>query len=244
MRNLTFILILVVANIAMVRAQTGPNGRTIHVDIAHGQRFWNDPTDMVEGAGEDATRAKYLTSQLKETAASLDASVSYLKSEISPEALTNSELLFIHSPSAQYSSDEVAAIEQYVQQGGSLFLVLDVDYWSTLEQTNVNDIIEPFDIQLGEDSSDSLSGGYATPSAVVSEKMDVIYHGGRLLEGGTPFCFNKQSDEVFGTYQVTEGGGRVIVMGDGMASLYMTEWEGVGYPSQRFMAEVVGWLLE
>ncbi len=243
MKHLTLILILIAASQSIVWAQADANNLNVFVDIAHGQRFWNDPADMVKGAGEDAARAQYLTNQLKATASSLDASTDYLKSEISAGVLANCDLLFIHSPSAQYSDNEVAAIEQYVQQGGSLFLVLDVDYWSTLEQTNVNDIIKPFDIQFGEDSSDTLSGGYATPSAVVSEELEVIYHGGRLLEGGTPFCFNKQSDEVFGTYKVTEGGGRIIVMGDGMASLYMTEWKGVEYPSQKFMSEAVSWLL-
>ncbi|MEM9672187.1 MAG: hypothetical protein AAF992_06305 [Bacteroidota bacterium] len=244
MKHLALILTLIITIPCVVWAQADANKLSIYVDIAHGQRFWNNPANMVKGAEEDAARAQYLTNQLSETASSLDASTDYLKSEISADVLANCDLLFIHSPSAQYSDDEVAAIEQYVQQGGSLFLVLDVDYWSTLEQTNVNDIIEPFDIQFSEDSSDTLSGGYATPSVVVSEKIDVIYHGGRLLEGGTPFCFNKQSDEVFGTYQVTESGGKIIVMGDGMASLYMTEWRGVNYPSQEFMSEVIGWLLQ
>ncbi|WKN41482.1 hypothetical protein [Tunicatimonas pelagia] len=244
MKHLTLILTLIIASPTIVWSQADVNNLNVFVDIAHGQRFWNDPANMVKSAGEDAARAQYLTNQLKATASSLSASVNYVKSEITPEVLANSNLLFIHSPSAQYSDNEVATIEQYVQQGGSLFLVLDVDYWSTLEQTNVNDIIKPFDIQFGEDSSDTLSGGYATPSVVVSEKMDVIYHGGRLLNGGTPFCFNQQSDEAFGTYKVTESGGKIIVMGDGMASLYMTEWKGVNYPSQQFMSEVIRWLLQ
>ena len=243
MKHIIFILILIIDSIIMLSTQSVESKYSIHVDVAHGQTFWNDPAAMTKGAGQDLAVARDLTNQLKETASSLDASVDFLKSEITTERLESTDLLFIHMPSAQYSSDEVAAVEGYVRQGGSLFLVLDVDSWSTLEQTNVNDIIKPFDIQFGQDSSDSLSGGYTTSSAVVS-KMDVIYHGGRLLEGGTPFCFNRQSDEVFGTYQVTEGGGKVIVMGDGMASLYMTEWEGANYPTQQFMTEVVQWLLK
>ena len=244
MKHIIFILILIVDSIIMLSAQSVESKYSIHVDVAHGQTFWNDPAAMTKGAGQDSAVARDLTNQLRETASSLDASVDFLKSEITTEGLVSTDLLFIHMPSAQYSNNEVVAIEQYVQQGGSLFLVLDVDSWSTLEQTNVNDIIKPFDIQFGQDSSDSLSGGYTTSSAVISKKMNVIYHGGRLLEGGTAFCFNRQSDEVFGTYQVTEGGGKVIVMGDGMASLYMTEWEEANYPTQQFMTEVVQWLLK
>ena len=244
MKHIIFILILIVDSIIMLSAQSVESKYSIHVDVAHGQTFWNDPAAMTKRSGQDSAVARDLTNQLRETASSLDASVDFLRSEITTEGLVSTDLLFIHMPSAQYSNNEVVAIEQYVQQGGSLFLVLDVDSWSTLEQTNVNDIIKPFDIQFGQDSSDSLSGGYTTPSAVVSKKMDVIYHGGRLLEGGTAFCFNRQSDEAFGTYQVTENGGKVIVMGDGMASLYMTEWEGANYPTQQFMTEVVQWLLK
>ena len=244
MKHIIFILFLIADSTIILSAQSIKSKYSIHVDIAHGQTFWNDPATMMKGAGQDSTVARELTNQLSETASSLDASVDFLKSEITSKGLTSTDLLFIHMPSAQYSSDEVVAVERYVRQGGSLFLVLDVDSWSTLEQTNVNDIIKPFDIQFGQDSSDSLSGGYTTPSAVIPEKISVIYHGGRLLEGGTAFCFNQQSNEAFGAYKVVGDGGRVIVMSDGMASLYMTEWQEEIYPTQQFMTEVVRWLLK
>ena len=244
MRPLIFTLILVIASAAVARAQANPSQYKISLDIAHGQKFWNDPSDMVKEAGDDSARVQHLTNQMKETASPLDASLHYLRSDISREALAGSDLLFIHIPSALYSEDEVAAIRQYVQQGGSLFLVLDSDYWSTLKQTNVNDIIEPFGIQFGKDSPDTLSGAYTKPSAVTSKELSVVYHGGRTVEGGTPFCFTKQSGEGFGVYRDIEGGGKIVVMGDGMVSLYMTHWEGSDYPSQQFMHEVFRWLLQ
>ena len=38
--------------------------------------------------------------------------------------------------------------------------------------------------------------------------------------------------------------GRIVVMGDGMTSLYMTSWEGVqDYQCQEFMQDVFRWLL-
>ena len=39
---------------------------------------------------------------------------------------------------------EVGAISKHIASGGSLFLVMDQNMWSTLEQTNVNDLIRPF----------------------------------------------------------------------------------------------------
>jgi hypothetical protein len=42
-----------------------------------------------------------------------------------------------------------------------------------------------------------------------------------------------------------EHGGKIIVMGDGMVSLYMTSWEGVqDYQCQEFMQDVFRWLLK
>jgi predicted RNA-binding protein with PUA-like domain len=40
------------------------------------------------------------------------------------------------------------------------------------------------------------------------------------------------------------GGGKIIAMGDGMPSLYMTSWEGVNnYQCATFMHDVIAWLL-
>ena len=40
-------------------------------------------------------------------------------------------------------------------------------------------------------------------------------------------------------------GGKVIVMGDGMVSQYMTSWEGFqDYQCQEFMQDVFRWLLK
>ena len=67
-----------------------------------------------------------------------------------------------------------------------------------------------------------------------------------LVRGGTPFCFNNQSEEYpFGIYRALENGGKMVVMGDAMTSLYMTEWNGVkDYQCQAFMQDVFKWLLE
>jgi hypothetical protein len=121
----------------------------IYMDIAHDQKFWNDPMSM-EGQDKNwIARVKYMTGEFLKTASSLNAELKYLKSEIKPENLSDCDLLFIHIPSKKYSPGEVEAIKQYLNKGGSLFLVMDEDYWSTLEDANVNDIIKPFNIQYG-----------------------------------------------------------------------------------------------
>jgi hypothetical protein len=42
-----------------------------------------------------------------------------------------------------------------------------------------------------------------------------------------------------------KNGGKIIVMGDGMVSLYMTSWQGVqDYQCQAFMQAAFRWLLK
>jgi hypothetical protein len=104
-------------------------------------------------------------------------------------------------------------------------------------QTNVNDLIRPFGIQFGSESPDSQSGGHTNAGLITDKRLKISYHGARTVTGGTPFCFNDRSDvHPFGTFMQVKNGGRIIVMGDGMVSLYMTGWEGVqDYQCQKFM---------
>jgi hypothetical protein len=218
----------------------------ICMDVGHQQKFWNDPADM---AGMDAKlieRVKYMTGELVRTATSVDASLSYLKREIASKDLESCNLLFIHIPSAKYSAGEVSAVSKYIAGGGSLFLVMDQDMWSTLEQTNVNDLIRSFGIQFGAESPDPLPGGHTNAGLITDKRLKISYHGARTVTGGTPFSFNDRSDAYpFGTFMEVKNGGKIIAMGDGMVSLYMTSWEGVqDYQCQEFMQAAFRWLLQ
>lgn len=223
-----------------------PAKHRICMDVAHQQRFWNDPADM---PGKDAPmieRVKYMTGELTKTATAVNASLSYLKKEITPKDLEGCDLVFIHIPSAKYTPGEVSAMSRYIGSGGSLFLVMDQDMWSTLEQTNVNDLIRPFGIQFGSEGPDAQAGGHTNAGPITDKRLKISYHGARTVTGGTPFAFNDRSDaNPFGTFKEVEKGGKVVVMGDGMVSLYMTSWEGVqDYQCQEFMQAAFRWLLK
>jgi hypothetical protein len=226
--------------------QTSSPQYRILIDIAHKPIFWNDPENMEGQDTNQVERVKYMTSEFVKNATALNAEIGYLKEEIQPDHLANCDLLFIHIPSAKYSPGEIEAITQYLRNGGALLMVMDVDYWSTLEQTNVNDMIRPFDIQFGSQSPDTLVGGYTKAGLITSEALKIPYHGGRIVEGGTPFCFSKQSETYpFGTFTSLENGGKIVVMGEGMVSLYMTSWQDVhDYQCGEFMQDVFEWLLE
>jgi hypothetical protein len=216
------------------------------MDVAHQQKFWHDPADM---AGMDAKmidRVKYMTGELTKTTAAANAGLSYLKKEITAKDLDGCTLVFIHIPSAKYTPGEVSAISKHIASGGSLFLVMDQDMWSTRDQTNVNDLIRSFGLQFGDESPDPLAGGHTKAGAITDKRLKISYHGARTITGGTPFCFNDRSDEYpFGTFLQVKNGGRIVAMGDGMVSLYMTSWEGVtDYQCQEFMQAVFRWLLK
>src|SRR6187455_732310 len=175
-------------------AQVGSAKHHVLIDVAHGQKFWNDPMAMKGMDPNFIERVKYMTTEITITAASVNADVGYIKNKIKPADLAKCDLLFIHLPSLKYDVDEAKAINQYVQNGGNLFLVMDVDYWSTLAQTNVNSIISPSGITFGTDSPDTLTGGYTKPSPITDKKLKVTYHGGRIVSGGTPFCYNNDAN--------------------------------------------------
>ena len=227
-------------------AQTSAK-QQILVDISHGQKFYNDPANM---AGKDTAfiaRIKYMTGELIKNASSLKAEVSYLKTGITPNALVNCDLLFIHMPSSKFSAEDTKAIHEYLQKGGSLFLVMEVDYWSSLAQANVNDIVSPFGIVFKTDNPDTKSsGGYSKAGPVTKKQFSIPYHGARIVQGGTAFCFSNQTkDYPFGIYKEIKNGGKIIAMGDGMVSLYMTKWENVdNYQCSEFMHDVFAWLLK
>ncbi len=99
---------------------------------------------------------------------------------------------------------------------------MDADYWTTLEQANVNDIIRPFGIQYGSDSPDTQVGGQTRKGLITRQALKIPYHGGRIVSGGTPFSFGNGPEPVsFGAFAEPRGGGKLVVMGDAMASLYM-----------------------
>ena len=237
----TFFTLCVICSWTNASAQK----KKILVDVAHGQKFYSDPADKISTELVPTERLKYMTGELTRNAAAHNAEIAYLKTPITIDALSKSDLLFIHVPSAKYSADECKAMRQYVTNGGSLFITVEEDYWATLTQTNVNDIVTPFGISYSSNNPDRSTGGHSQPGKVTKKKYSIPYHGARKVEGGTPFAYSNESDaNFFGVFTEVKGGGKVIAMGEGMVSLYMTSWQDVtDYECSGFMEETIGWLL-
>lgn len=245
MRSLVTSVLIILVSVSSwtnVAAQS----RKILVDVAHSQKFYSDPADGISSELVPTERLKYMTGELARNGAAHNAQLAYQKTPFTANALSGSDLVFIHVPAAKYSPEECKAIREYLEKGGSLFIVIEEDYWATLAQINVNDIVKPFGITFASNNPDRSSGGHSSPGKVTEKKYSIPFHGARIVEGGTPFAYSDQSDaNPFGVFAETRGGGRIVAMGEGMVSLYMTEWQGVtGYDCAGFMGEVIGWLLK
>lgn len=242
----TIILFLLITLHTVHAQQTDMPEHIIAVDVAHDQIFWGDPNQTETFDENRANRVEYLASQLQNNANTVGAEQYFLHDKITAENLEFSDLLFIHVPSSRYSENEVEAIHEFLRNGGSLFLAFDVDGWATLEQTNVNDLISPFGIRFGSDSPDTEVGAATRSGKVTGEPIKIPYHGGRIVNGGTPFAFTTGTEEVpFAVFKELDGGGKIIVMGDAMAPLYMNSWQGVDdYQTEKFMEAVIQWLID
>jgi hypothetical protein len=246
--KLSFVVTLtltILANISPVNAQSKTGKKKILVDVAHGQRFWHDPNDMAGLNADLIERVKYMAGELTKNAESLNATVSYQKEKFTTASLKDVSLLFMQGAGGKFDESEVAAIRQYVEKGRRLFITMDEDYWGTLDQININDIVKPFGIEYKQNNPNQTSGGYAKQGLIAKERWSIPVHGARIVEGGTPFAFINSDNSVFGVYKEVPNGGRIIAMGDGMASLYMTEWENVkNYQCMQFMHDVFAWLMK
>jgi hypothetical protein len=220
--------------------------KVVLVDVAHGQKFYSDPADKISSDLVPPQRLEYMTGELSKNAAAHNAELKYLKTSITQKALAKADVLFIHVPSKKYSADECKAIRQYLEKGGSLFIVIEEDYWATMDQVNPNDIVSSFGISYASDSPDKSVGGHAAEGNILKQKYTIPFHGARQVEGGTPFAFTNQPEPTaFAVFTEVKRGGKIVAMGEGMVSLYMTTWQGVSnYECAPFMEDVLGWLLK
>jgi hypothetical protein len=182
---------------------------------------------------------------------------------ITPAALAGVRVLYLRTPSVALTSDERAAIVAFVRGGGSLLLVMDENTRQDIGVVGANDLIEPFGMRLTPDTPYLHNcGAIAKAGEIHRADLEVPYSGGRAVEGGTPFAFQLDADgkpaQPFAAWKKVEGGARLVVMGEGMASLFLGVAEGKrltgpprdarntvywGKDSAAFMQDVIEWLI-
>ncbi len=126
-------------------------------------------------------------------------------------------------------------------------------------------MIAPFGLKLTPDLPYLHNcGGIAKAGAINQADREIPYSGGRAVEGGTPFAYVLDKDgkpaEAFAASATPGKGARIVVMGEGMASLLgLGVPEGVrlsgiprdprgtkywGKDSTVFIEEVFAWLVK
>jgi len=201
-------------------------------------------------------------SEMDSIARKLDLEIQTSTKPIDSKTLEGVHILYLRAPSTAFSPNETEAIVAFVKGGGSLLLVLDEERRQSLEKTHVNNIIAPFGLKLTPDTKYLHNcGGIAKGGEINKADRELPFSGGRAVEGGTPFAFQLDKEgklaQPFGAYTRLDNGARIVVLGEGMASLFLGVREGVrltgvpydptrttywGKDSAIFMEEVLSWL--
>jgi len=200
--------------------------------------------------------------QLDAVAKNLGLDVQTSAGTITGGALEGARILCLRAPSTRFTATETEAIVAFVKGGGSLLLVLDEERRQSLENTGVNNLISPFGMRLTSDTEYlHNAGGVAKAGEINQADREVPFSGGRAVEGGTAFAFQLDKEgkpsQPFGAYKRLDNGGRIVVLGEGMASLFLGDPNGVrltgvpydptrttywGKDSAIFMEELLMWL--
>jgi hypothetical protein len=233
--------------------------------------LWVIPVEVLPAQDSSSTRVVVFDQahgellpppQMADIARKLGVKVRTSAEPITTSTLAGARILYLRAPSKEFTATEAEAIVSFVKGGGALLLVLDEERRQSLAKTGVNNLISPFGMRLTPDT-DYLHNNGAVAKAGEINKADraVPFSGGRAVEGGTPFAFQLDRDgnlaQPYGAYIRLENGGRIVVLGEGMASLFLGNPGGVrlsgvpndpsgttywGKDSAIFMEEVLGWL--
>jgi hypothetical protein len=181
---------------------------------------------------------------------------------ISGATLQIGDLLYLRAPSKAFSKAEKEAIVTFIKDGGSLLLVMDEEKRQSLATTGVNDFLGSFGMRLTPDTPYIPNPGAIAKAGEINRfDRELPYDGGRSVDGGTPFAFQLDKGgkpaQPYAAWKKLEGGGRIVVLAEGMASLFLGSPKGRrlaavaddnsmdlywGKDSAIFMEEVLSWL--
>jgi hypothetical protein len=178
--------------------------------------------------------------------------------------LRSYKLVYLRAPSKEFATEEKEALIAFVRAGGSLLLVLDEEERQSLAKTGVNDIIAPFGLRLTHDTPYLHNCGALAKKGIINKAdRELPFSGGRAVEGGTPFAWQLDKDgktaQPFAAFKKVKKGGRIIVLAEGMASMFLGKSEGQrltgvvrdatkttywGKDSKIFMEEIISFLIK
>jgi hypothetical protein len=200
---------------------------------------------------------------MNELAATVGFGITIGSGPLDATALAGHHLVYLRAPTKPFGDAERAVLTAFVRAGGALLVVVDEESRQKLADTRVNEILAPFGVALTPDTPYlHNTGALATVGEINHAPRELPYSGGRAVEGGTAFAWQLDAAgkpaQPFACWTKVDGGGRLVVMGEGMASLLLGTVEGQrltgkprdpagtvywGKDSRVFMEEVLRWLL-
>lgn len=197
---------------------------------------------------------------LSNAAKAAGAKVIAATSPITAEQLAHATALSVAGPSEPFSETERAAIQAFVEHGGSLLVVVDDDRRQPRALEIANPLLAPFGLEFTASIPYIHNVGAVSVVGPISrEKRELPYSGGRAVRGGTPLSIIQDTDQLaHAAFVERPAGGRVIAIGEGMVALGMGTPESVrlsgvpndpsrttywGKDSAAFVNDVLCWLL-
>ena len=202
--------------------------------------------------------------QYSAIATTLGAEIAPFDQPATAAALKGCRLLLLRVPVQEIKPEARDAMVDFVRQGGSLLLAFDEERRAPLDSTRVNDLITAFGLKLTADTEYlHNNGAIVKKGAISAEDRELPFSGGRAVEGGSPFGWQLDKDgkpgQVFAASTTVGKTGKVVVLSDAMATLFLGTPAGVrltgvprdptrttywGKDSAIFMEELVAWLIK
>ena len=156
----------------------------------------------------------------------------YPPKPITTGALEGARILYLRAPSTEFTASETAAIVAFVKGGGSLLLVLDEERRQSLEKTGVNNLISPFDMRLTPDTEYLHNNGAVAKAGEINkaDRRGALQRRPRRRGRHGVRVSARQRGQALaplGAYKRLDNGGRIVVLGEGMASLFLGDPNGV-----------------
>jgi hypothetical protein len=242
---MTILVALTLAACAQAQAPAGLVGSEIRIcaDQAHGQAPLPAPYGPI--------------------AIKLSAAIVAIETPATAAVLKGCRLLLLRVPLQEITLDERDTMVTFVREGGSLLLAFDEERRAPLETTHVNDVIAPFGLKLTADTEYlHNTGAIVKKGDISSADRELPFSGGRAVEGGSPFGWQLDKSggpgQVFAASTTVGKTGKVVVLSDAMATLFLGTPDGVrltgvprnpllttywGKDSAIFMEELLTWLI-
>jgi len=231
------LLLVIIGTAILLSPALGQEEKTLVFDTFHGQ---------------NARRGEIFNSLLL---AKLPATIEIDSVKLDDTLLEGKHGLILFGPKELTKSEKQAVVE-FIRSGGSLLLIFDAENRTPLY--GINDIITPFGLELTGDTPYLHNcGAIAVKSEVCAERRELPYSGGRSINGGNVISrVYMDGDYIHCAYVRTEKRGKIIVMSDAMAAIFMGRPDGIrltgtkpadtrywGKDSKIFMEEILSFFV-